>query len=68
MDLPQLTSKGRAPNPERQAPAILERRLIDVGTIAPIGPTVVVAVSLNDYARILVPLELALVFPLKRKG
>ena len=51
-DLPQLVGKGRAPNLERRAPAILERGLIDIGTIAPIGPTVVIAMSLDDDARV----------------
>ena len=51
MDWPRLMSKGRALNHERQAPAILERRLVNIGAIAPIGPTKVVAASLDDDAR-----------------
>ena len=52
MDLSQLTSKGRAPNLERQTPASLDHMLVDVGDIAPIGPIVVVVASLDDDARL----------------
>lgn len=46
------------PNLERQAPAILERGLVDVGAIAPISPAVVAAVSLDDEARTFPPPDL----------
>jgi hypothetical protein len=43
--------EGRAPNLERQAPAIFEHGLVDVGAIALIGLAGVVMASLVDEAR-----------------
>ena len=54
-DLPQLSCKGRAADLERQTPANIERRLIDVEVVAPVGLAGVVAAPFGDDARVSLP-------------